>query len=131
MSKSLDFSVVIPVCHGGSFLKEALLSLKAIDYPPERFEVLIAARQEDEESMRIAETETVKSFRQSRFLTCPHANRSKLLNEACMVLLANNARPTVTHLRLCPSRKYSCRSIKERHGSEDAAGHTLTKKDPH
>ena len=83
MSKDKDISVIIPVCHGGIFLEEALLSLKAIDYPSERFEALIAAKQEDEESLRIAETETAKSFFQARFLTCPHANRSKLLNEAC------------------------------------------------
>ena len=83
MNKELDVSIIIPVCHGGIFLKEALLSLNAIDYPSEQFEALIAIRQEDEESLRIAETETVKSFRQVHFLACAHANRSMLLNEAC------------------------------------------------
>ena len=41
MSTELDFSIILPVCHGGGFLAAALDSIRKLDYPPERFEVIV------------------------------------------------------------------------------------------
>jgi len=37
----MDFSVILPVVHGGRFLEETLTSLRALDFPQDRFEVLV------------------------------------------------------------------------------------------
>lgn len=38
----MEFSVIVPVVHGGRFLEETLGSLRALDYPADEFEVLPA-----------------------------------------------------------------------------------------
>jgi glycosyltransferase involved in cell wall biosynthesis len=43
MKQRMKFSVILPVCHGGVFLEKALDSLGQIDFPINRFEVIVAA----------------------------------------------------------------------------------------
>ncbi len=49
------FSIIIPVSHGGSFLRKALVSLCEMDYPPERFEVVVAGNKDDQNSQKITD----------------------------------------------------------------------------
>ena len=83
MDDDVRFSVILPVCHGGPFLRDALVSLGRLAFPAERFEVLVAAGEEDKESGGIIESEGRQAgFRLER-IVCSGENRSARLNLAC------------------------------------------------
>jgi GT2 family glycosyltransferase len=83
MTQPLDFSILLPVCHGGQFLCNSLRSLRDIDYPHHRFEVLIAASKGDEQSKSIVESEARSASYSVRYFECSHRNRAGGLNQAC------------------------------------------------
>lgn len=83
MNKDLDFSVILPVCHGGRFLCEALASVRKIDYPSDRFEVLVAGKLSDEETKTIVEQEARVVRYAVVYTGCTDAKRAVLLNTAC------------------------------------------------
>lgn len=37
----MDFSIIVPVVHGGGFLEEALAALRALEFPTDRFEIVV------------------------------------------------------------------------------------------
>jgi glycosyltransferase involved in cell wall biosynthesis len=72
------FSVILPVCHGGRFLTQALSSLACASSPQGGFEVLVAGTKQTINRLPVfhsdqAELRTVKS----------EENRSAALNAAC------------------------------------------------
>ncbi len=83
MTRQIEFSVIIPVYHGGKFLKEALTSLAGIDYSPALFEVIVAGSDDDEESRNMVQSLSAKSGLNVRYIGCSCSNRSKRLNTAC------------------------------------------------
>jgi len=83
MPADLHFSVILPVCHSGRFLQEALRSLKELEYPSEGFEVLVGGNQEDEESQRIVAEEAGHAAVSIRYIPSPFEHKAALLNEAC------------------------------------------------
>jgi glycosyltransferase involved in cell wall biosynthesis len=85
MTQSLDFSILLPVCHGGQFLYKSLCSLRDIDFPHHRFEVLVAGLKGDEQSKSIVEREAGLASYSIRYIECSGMNRAGLLNQACSV----------------------------------------------
>ncbi len=78
-----DFSVVIPVCHGGRFLEDALRSAAALDYPPDRFEVLVALSPGDASSVDLVGKAAAGESCEIRAVECASPNRASRLNRAC------------------------------------------------
>ncbi len=74
MSSEIDFSIILPVCHGGVLLRETLDSIRQLDYPRERFEVVIAGREE---------VPSAGAPYPMRTISVDTANRSAALNAAC------------------------------------------------
>jgi GT2 family glycosyltransferase len=83
MPEELEFSVILPVCHGGIFLRKALASLRGLDFPPARFEVLVAGADDDGESYNAVADESVSVAYALSYIPCGSANRSARLNTAC------------------------------------------------
>lgn len=75
--KNPEYSIVLPVCHGGRFLDSALSSLQRVNPPPGGFEVIVAGTGDEAATIfnRYARPDWV--FVESR------GNRSRLLNAAC------------------------------------------------
>jgi cellulose synthase/poly-beta-1,6-N-acetylglucosamine synthase-like glycosyltransferase len=86
---TLDFSILLPVCHGGKFLYQSLHSLRDIDFPYHRFEVLVAGSIGDEQSKNILESEAALTAYPARYIECPDMNRAGLLNKACSAAKGN------------------------------------------
>lgn len=85
MTMRPEFSIILPVCHGGSFLRSALRALWRLDFPPALFEVLVAGADEDNESREIVEDEAATAKYNVRYIECIDSNRSRKLNAACAV----------------------------------------------
>ena len=83
MPEDPRFSVILPVFHSGRFLKEALRSLKELEYPAGGFEVLVGGNQDDEESRRIVAEEAGSATVSIRFIPSPSDHKATLLNAAC------------------------------------------------
>jgi len=81
MTDEVTFSVIIPVFHGGRFLREALASAVALDDSAGRFEVIVAGQQGDEGARRAVEEAAAGGARVC-FVPCPTRNRSAMLNAA-------------------------------------------------
>lgn len=85
MTKELEFSIILLVCHGGSFLRNALASLREINYPPNRFEVLIAGDADDQESRKITDIQSNIAECDIWYIGHINSKRSARLNAACAV----------------------------------------------
>ncbi|MFA9453116.1 MAG: glycosyltransferase family 2 protein [Candidatus Aminicenantaceae bacterium] len=83
MPKDPHFTVILPVCHSGQFLQEALRSLKELDFPGEGFEVLVGGNRDDEESQRIVAEEAGYAAVSIRYVPSPFEHKAALLNAAC------------------------------------------------
>jgi GT2 family glycosyltransferase len=78
-----DVSLVIPVCHGGRFLRAALDSTLTLDYPADRMELLVTFRTEDRDA-RLAVTQTAAGAPFAvRSIVSSQSNRAARLNRAC------------------------------------------------
>ncbi len=85
MNAAPDFSVVVPVCHGGGLLRESLASLRALDAPAGTYEVVVAVAEDDAESRRAIEEAADAAGADGvpvRCVTCGTHNRSAMLNAA-------------------------------------------------
>jgi GT2 family glycosyltransferase len=82
VTENLEFSIILPVCHGGSFLLNALASLRALDFPPDRFEVLVVGAEDDKKSHRAVAEESVSAGYSVAYIHCDNPNRSARLNTA-------------------------------------------------
>jgi GT2 family glycosyltransferase len=85
MTGEVKFSVILPVCHGGSFLRNALISLRKIEFPPGLFEVLVAGADNDQVSRNIVRAESYAEKFNILYVGCANSNRSAKLNTACSV----------------------------------------------
>lgn len=72
------FSVILPVCHGGKFLTQALATLADVSPPQDGFEVLIAGKKAEMEDPSVFSFNRI----QWRKVEC-EGNRSEILNAAC------------------------------------------------
>lgn len=84
MNKELEFSVILPVGHGGGFLRDALASLRRIDFPPDRFEVLVVGPEDDEESKRIVKAESANTGYDIIYIRSARDQLAARLNVACV-----------------------------------------------
>jgi len=66
------FSVIVPVYHGGWFLRDALASLVALDYPADQLEVIVAGPADDAGAQRITEEAATLAPPD-----CPHAGGTR------------------------------------------------------
>ncbi len=82
MSEAPEFTVIMPVCHGGAFLREALKAARELDVPPGELEVLVAGSADDEEARGAVEAAAAQAPFRLRYVACPRANRSAMLNAA-------------------------------------------------
>ncbi|NIN55874.1 glycosyltransferase family 2 protein, partial [Hydrogenophaga sp.] len=83
MDDEMRFSVVLPVCHGGALLRQALESLRAMDYPRHAYEVIVAAAPGQPEAERLVD-ETCSGWPvRMRALRASRSGRSAQLNMAC------------------------------------------------
>ena len=94
MNKEIKFSVILPVCHGGSFLTNALKSLGRLEFPRERFEVLFAGPASDEDVRHTVESFATGSKINLKYIGVVRSNRSAQLNAAI-------SRGKRTHSRIC------------------------------
>lgn len=83
MAPEIEISVILPVCHGGGSLRRALESLRSVDFPPDRLEVIVAGSASDEEARRTVDGEAAGVPYRLLYLPCDSAVRSYLLNRAC------------------------------------------------
>jgi cellulose synthase/poly-beta-1,6-N-acetylglucosamine synthase-like glycosyltransferase len=83
MEHKLEFTIILPVWHGGDFLKNALCSLQHLDFPPDRFEVIVAGAQDDHSSQQMMQTFASESAFETKFVGCSESHRAKMLNAAC------------------------------------------------
>ncbi len=82
MNREIKFSVIMPICHGGKFLENALISLAKLEFPRERFEVLCAGPDNDQELRHIFETASANKKIDLHFIPVVQSNRSAQLNGA-------------------------------------------------
>jgi cellulose synthase/poly-beta-1,6-N-acetylglucosamine synthase-like glycosyltransferase len=78
-----EMSVVIPVCHGGRFLRAALNSTLTLDYPPDRLELLVTGQAEDAGAREAAAQIAATAAFPVRYIPCASASRAAQLNRAC------------------------------------------------
>jgi len=75
----MRFSVVLPVCHGGSLLRDAVAAACALDWPPDDFEVWVAGGRD----ARAAVEEMSSTDRPVHYVVCISPVRAARLNAAC------------------------------------------------
>lgn len=78
-----DFSIIVPVYHGGDYLRNALTSLREVEFPPGRFEVLIAGANADHRSRETVGAEKRTAHYDLAYIGCGSSRRSAQLNAAC------------------------------------------------
>jgi GT2 family glycosyltransferase len=83
MEQPITFSIILPVWHAGDALREALHSLRYLDFPPERVEVIVAGVHDDISSQTSVQEIATKVAFPIRFVEGPERHRAKLLNIAC------------------------------------------------
>lgn len=81
--KEPQFSVIMPVCHGGSFLKGALESAAALDFPPDRYEIIVAKDDRHGEAEQLCADISRRAPAEIRLVAGNASTRSSLLNAAC------------------------------------------------
>lgn len=79
----LEYSIIMPVWNRGNFLESALKSLRRIDYPEDRFELIIPVVHDDTGSKNIIQEEMMTSAMTTILIPCLGIHRSKMLNAAC------------------------------------------------
>jgi hypothetical protein len=72
------FSVILPVCHGGKFLTQALATLACMSSPPAGLEVIVAG-----EKQAISDLSVFDSGQAKLRIVESEGNRSEVLNAAC------------------------------------------------
>jgi len=82
MDRQIKFSVIVPICHGGNFLKDALKSLGKLAFPLESFEILFAGPDNDEDLRHAVETESARTSVTMKYIGAVLSNRSARLNAA-------------------------------------------------
>ncbi|MHC4758564.1 MAG: glycosyltransferase family 2 protein [Planctomycetota bacterium] len=83
IAKQIEFSIILPVFHGGSFLNKALESIRQIDFPPDSFEILIASNTDSISSRKIVESQAALANFAIRYINSDCRRRSFQLNAAC------------------------------------------------
>lgn len=83
MKQELEFTIIIPVCHGRNFLDTALGSLLRIDFPADRFEAIVAGAFDDEESKQIVRCQSDRAAFSIIYIDCSGKKRAEKLNAAC------------------------------------------------
>jgi len=82
LNKEMKFTVILPICHGGKFLENALDSLAKLEFSPEHFEVLLAGPDYDEKLQHMLAAKSADTGIHFNYIRGPQSNRSALLNAA-------------------------------------------------
>lgn len=77
------FSIIIPVYHGGAFLKSVLSSALRLDAPPRSFEVLVGGRRDDMDAAAIVAAVASEAPFALRYIGADGSRRPAFLNAAC------------------------------------------------
>jgi len=80
---SILFSIIMPIWHAGDDLREALHSLRYIDFPPELFEVIVVGVHGDSSSKTTVQKIATEAAFPIRFVEGPKRHRAEQLNIAC------------------------------------------------
>ena len=83
MEPSILFSIILPIWHAGDDLREALHSLRYIDFPPELFEVIVVGVHGDIASKTTFQKIATEAAFPIRFVEGPKRYRAEQLNIAC------------------------------------------------
>jgi GT2 family glycosyltransferase len=81
--RELEFTVILPVCHGGVSLVKALNSLSQVEYTADSFEVIVAGTHDDTESKNTVGAESARSMLDIKYIGCSDRKRVRALNAAC------------------------------------------------
>jgi len=79
----IEFSVIIPVFHGGDFLRDLLQSLYKLDYPLNKYEVIVVGAASDVRSRKIVEKEISHNKFNITYISCSKSRKAVKLNSAC------------------------------------------------
>ena len=82
-TNKIKFSIIVPVYHGGKFLRGLLQSLHVLDYPANKFEVIVAGEEGDQKSRDIVEAEMSQSKFHIVYINCLQTRKAVKLNAAC------------------------------------------------
>lgn len=81
MTGNPEFSIILPVCHGGKFFRKALGSLGRLEFPRESFEVLFAGT-DNYDLRKSVQAESAETNIAMKYIDVMKLNRSAMLNEA-------------------------------------------------
>jgi cellulose synthase/poly-beta-1,6-N-acetylglucosamine synthase-like glycosyltransferase len=82
MSPEIEFSVIVPVCHGDPFLDAALNSLARLDFPRERFEIIFTGPESNQELRRAVTSHPASRAADLKYVAVPSSKKSVQLNAA-------------------------------------------------
>jgi len=83
MEENLDFTIILPVYHGGNLLTDTIKSLMKLDYPPEKFEVLVSGHDHDDIARNIVTAGGADAGFHIEYIGGKSKRRSVELNKAC------------------------------------------------
>jgi cellulose synthase/poly-beta-1,6-N-acetylglucosamine synthase-like glycosyltransferase len=86
MKSKPEFSIILPQCHNVSFLRVSLKSLCQINFPSDKFEVLVIGGDDDDESREIVENEACTVEYDLKYIGSNSSKRSRRLNAACAIV---------------------------------------------
>jgi cellulose synthase/poly-beta-1,6-N-acetylglucosamine synthase-like glycosyltransferase len=128
-SRSVEFSIIIPVFHRGLFLRKSLKTIKGMDFPAQRFEVLVVGKISDISSQKIVSREKKDAAFEMRYIPCESGTRSKQHNAACaqargdiFVFTDDDCMPCADWLRKFSEALHKNPDIGAAGGSDELAG---------
>jgi glycosyltransferase involved in cell wall biosynthesis len=77
------FSVIVPVYHGGNFLRDLLHSIHKLNFPLKQFEVIVAGDESDVKSRKIVEAETRDKKFNIAYIESSKSGKAAKLNATC------------------------------------------------
>ena len=77
-----EISIVLPVCHGGRFLSDVLVSLRSAAFNRDGFEIIVAGDRDDCQSRATVESESAAGGCDIRYVAAGGRSRSAKLNAA-------------------------------------------------
>ena len=82
-TEEIVFSIIVPVFHGGNCLHDLLKSLHELDFPSNKFELIVSGVMGDEKSRKIVETEMSAAKFDIHYIGCVNFKKAVQLNSAC------------------------------------------------
>jgi len=89
MEENIEFTIILPVYHGGNLLTDTIKSLHKLDFPADQFEVLVSGHEHDETARNIVDTEACEAKFHLKYICSNSKRRSVELNKACNAARGN------------------------------------------